>query len=74
MCSVVDFELQNRTFELLSIGSFRDIKIQLDNEAEKTQTKESINLLVRFPLFLSLIIKLNFNISKGPYPSTDTSF
>ena len=39
--------------DAFSIASFRDIKIQLDNKAEKTQTKERINMLVQFPLFVS---------------------
>ena len=37
--------VENRVEKLIyfTIGSFRYIKIQLDNEAERTQTKERIN-------------------------------
>ena len=36
----------------LSIGSFRDIKIQLDNEAERTQTMEIEQACLLFLLFV----------------------
>ena len=59
------------------IGSFRYINIQLGNEAERTQTKEQASLLF-IHLFclcpLSLAIKLNFNISKGPYCMNSVQF
>ena len=54
---------------LYSIGSFRNINIQLGNEDERTQTKEQACLLFIHLFYLcplSLAIKLNFNFSKGP--------
>ena len=36
-----------------SIDHFRHIKIQLDSEAKRTQTKEVNKHVIQFPLFLS---------------------
>ena len=41
------------------MGSFRSIKIQLDDEAKRTQTI----MFIHYPLDLDM--KFNFNISKG---------
>ena len=53
MFAVIGQNQSKHNYFRQSIGSFRDIKIQLDNEAERTQTKERINMLVQFPLFVS---------------------
>ena len=51
------------------IDHFQDIKIQLDSEASRTQTKYMNN--VEFNFFclcpLSLTAKLNFNMSNAVY-------
>ena len=53
-----------------TVGSFRDMKIQLGSEAESTNNGNWTSMFIlSFVLIcpLSLVIKLNFNILKGPY-------
>lgn len=52
-------------------GFFRNIKIQLANEAQKTKTKNLKVVLIIFHIpciSLGLAIKLNIDISKLAYP------
>ena len=48
----IEIEQISHVIESMSL-SMHDIKIQLDNKAERTQTKERINMPVQFPLFVS---------------------
>ena len=61
------------SLSVFGLTSFRYIKIQLDNEAERTPAKESINMLVQFPLVSVLSASLPSRIlifSKGPILSS----
>ena len=45
--------MKRATHNLQVVGHFRYIKIQLDSEAYRTQTKEMNEHVIQFPLFVS---------------------